>query len=557
LKYQPPYGPPGTIDPNAPYVNDDYVHGVKGSVPPASSMEYPQRELVNLIGDSKQTPDDADLHQAARAVRDGRLFYVVDTGPVNQLEVSDLQPSLVNYEAGLFIRVLVGHTITGAATFAIGGLNQIAIKRYDGTDVQAGDMLAGQICTLAFDGTHFQLFNGVPDSAGSAGADRYEVYLPYVRDTGTANHVKAVYVPALPDINEHRTVLVKLANAVTGPCDFAPNNFLVKPITHPDGSPIKAGDGVINQIWLLCYDGTQWQMLANYAPPGKTPGPQGSFKSLQFMNPSQGSIQTYPNGSCPYLFRKPAAAGNRTVWTWSAFVKYPIAQNKPYYYPGWYNDQSEALFTAGESASGGDLTGAYLIGGDQDQCINLYWNNATHPVSGCSDPSAAPIHVGVFTWGVLKDTKWHHVLINCDGTNIYCIIDGVTISQGAISGAGAVNSTEVQVIGSAASAFWYCCRARIAEINFIDGFKVDWPAFANNIAGSFVPKIYTGAYGAQGYYLNWNKMTATSPTQTASTTIGVTETTLGADASGNKNNFTPVNFKLTQVLTDFPGNPTS
>jgi hypothetical protein len=60
-----------------------------------------------------------------------------------------------------------------------------------------------------------------------------------------------------------------------------------------------------------------------------------------------------------------------------------------------------------------------------------------------------------------------------------------------------------------------------------------------------VPKIYTGAYGTQGYYLNWKNATA------------VTETTLGADQSGNKNNFTPVNFVLTQVLTDFPGNPKS
>jgi hypothetical protein len=214
------------------------------------------------------------------------------------------------------------------------------------------------------------------------------------------------------------------------------------------------------------------------------------------------------------------AAGNRTVWTWSAFVKYPIAQNKPYYYPGWYNDQSEALFTAGNNGSGGDLTGAYLIGGDQDQCINLYWNNSTHPVSGCSDPTAAPIHVGAFIWGVLKDTKWHHVLIKSDGTNEYCIIDGVTVSQGPISGNGAVNSTELQVIGSASPSFWYCARCRMAEINFIDGFALDWPVFANDIAGSFVPRIHRSLRAAG----------LLSELQYDSTGGGaVTETTLGKD----------------------------
>jgi hypothetical protein len=545
MKYQPPYGHPGEIAPDAHYVDDNAPAGVKGSVPPAASMEYPQRELVNLIGDSGQTPDDADLHQTTRAARDSRLIYGTDTGPLNHVELADLVPSLPDYEAGLEIHVRIAHTITGPTDIAIGSLNAIFIKRRDGTDLQANDMLGGQIVILIFDGTYFQLFSGLADSSGGGAADRYEVYLPYVHDTGAANHVVALYVPVLPDIAEHRTVLVKLKNAVTGPCDFTPNNFPTKPITHPDGSPMNAGDGVVNQIWLLCFDGVSWQMLANYAPPGKPPGPQGSFKSLQFMNPDQGSIQTYPNGSCPYLFRNPLAAGNRTVWSWSAFIKYPTVQDKPYYYPGWFNDQSEALFTAGSGAAGGDLTGAQFIGGDVDQCINLYWNNATHPVSGCSDPTAAPIHVSVFTWGVLKDTKWHHVLINSDGTNIYCIIDGVTISQGAISGNGAVNSTEMQVIGSASPAFWYCARCRMAEINFVDGFYLDWTKFANDIAGSFVPKIYTGAYGPQGYYLNWKGATA------------VTETTLGADQSGNKNNFTPVNFHLTQVLTDFPGNPTS
>lgn len=545
MKYQPPYGPPGTIPPDASYVDDNAPAGVDGSVPPGAAMEFPQREIVNLIGDSGQTPDDTDWHQAARAARDSRLIYCIDSGPLNHVEISTLIPPITGYEQGLELHVLIAHTNTGPTDVAIGGLNPIAIKRWDGSDVQANDMLAGQIVILIFDGTYFQLFSGLADSSGGGASDRYEVYLPYVHDTGAANHVVALYVPPLPDINEHRTVLVKLANAVTGPVDFKPNNFPVHPVTHPDGSPLIAGDGVINQIWLLCFDGVAWQMLSNYALPAHPPGPQGSFKSLQFMNPSAGAIQTYPNGSCPYLFRNPLAAGNRTVWTWSAFVKYPLAQNKPYYYPGWFNDQSEALFAAGDNGAGGDLTGAYLIGGDQDQCINLYWHNSTHPVSGCSDPTAAPIHVGVFTWGVLKDTKWHHVLICCDGTNIYCIIDGITISQGAISGPGAVNSTEIQVIGSASSSFWYCARCRMAEINFVDGFCLDWTKFANDIAGSFVPKIYSGAYGLQGYYLNWKNATA------------VTETTLGADQSGNKNNFTPVNFKLTQILTDFPGNPTS
>ena len=153
--------------------------------------------------------------------------------------------------------MLIAHASTGVTDLAIGESQSDfgqAPRRRAG-DLQANDILGGQIIIMILM-AHFQLFSGLADvPAGGGASDRYEVYLPYIHDTGTANHIKALYVPVLPDINEHRTVLVKLANAVTGPCDFSPNNFPTKPVTHPDGSPIKAGDGVVNQIWLLCFDG--------------------------------------------------------------------------------------------------------------------------------------------------------------------------------------------------------------------------------------------------------------------------------------------------------------
>jgi len=544
MKYEPPFD--AVNNPDASYINGDPSIGRRGSVPPAECFENHQREITHLISNSLQTPADDDLHQLARGIANGALNFCIDSGPANALQIASVSPPLDSFTAGLEFRVLIAQTNTGPTTITVGNIGPAKVLHRNGSELNANDLLHGQIATLVCDGTNFQLQNsGVADGSGSGPSNRYEVYLPYVRDTGTANHVIGLYTPAIPDIAEHRTVLVKLKFATTGPTDFTPNNFPTKPVTHPDGSPIKAGDGVINQIWLLCFDGVQWQLLSNFIAPAHPPGPMGSFKSLQFMDPATGAISTYPSESCPYLYRVPRASGNRSVWTWSAFIKYPVPQHKPYYYPGWYNDQSESLMAAGNAGSGGDLTGAYLIGGDQDQCINLYWNDSAHPKSGCSDPSAAPIHQGVFTWGVLKDTKWHHVLLKADGANIYFYIDGILVSQGAISGAGAVNSTEMQVIGSAANALWYCARCRMAEINFIDGQAFDWMTFANNIAGQFVPKIYTGSYGTQGYYLNWKNSTA------------VTSTTLGADQSGNKNNFTPVNFELTQVTTDFPGNPTS
>ena len=81
MQYNQPYG---VSDPNAPYINGNPSTGTMGSIPPAASIEYPQREIVNLITDAEMTPTNSDLHQLAtfrRKIREpecwGRIGAVV------------------------------------------------------------------------------------------------------------------------------------------------------------------------------------------------------------------------------------------------------------------------------------------------------------------------------------------------------------------------------------------------------------------------------------------------------------------------------------------------
>ncbi len=76
------YHPPtGSTDPNAPYVGKNVAAGTLGSKVPPGAAEYPQRELVNLIMLSGQSPTDGDLTQVTRAIRGGQLdFDATDTG---------------------------------------------------------------------------------------------------------------------------------------------------------------------------------------------------------------------------------------------------------------------------------------------------------------------------------------------------------------------------------------------------------------------------------------------------------------------------------------------
>jgi len=85
----------------------------------------------------------------------------------------------------------------------------------------------------------------------------------------------------------------------------------------------------------------------------------------------------------------------------------------------------------------------------------------------------------------------------------------------------------------------------LTETNYIDGQALTPSDFGltNPQTGQWIPKKYTGTYGANGFYLNFKDATST--------------TTLGYDYSGNANNWTTTGFSVTagtgnDSLTDVP-----
>jgi hypothetical protein len=574
VQYQPPYGPPGAIDPNASYINGDPTIGRQGSVPPAAAFEFPQREIVNLIGNSQQVPTDQDLNQMTRAVRDGKLIYCFDSGPLNTVQVVNLTPPITTYTQGLTLHVLIAHTITGPTTIAIGNINPTAIKRRDGAELQANDMVTGQIATLVCDGTYFQLQNMGADGAVGGTTTLHNVDIPYVHDTGaldpnwtdpkqvTKNHVIGLYSPVLPDIKEGRTVEVKLDQVIQGPTDFAPNNFPIHPVAHPDGSPIVAGDGVPNQIWLLVFDSVQWQLLDVFnsgAQPGPAPTPKAyDGRSLQLAAP--GSTPWVANNAQPMLTRSPSLNTNRQVFTISSFLKTPVPPNDGLYGGGDY------LFSAGDE--GGAWWGcsmnwfgiAPVADFTGNQIVNVWWNNSGGQVAGIGGPqSYTGTTNGYYTSGVFVDNNWHHLLITADGATISIYLDGILKSKGNVSGNAPWNSTLHNVIG----AIWSCsganypggnygagyygvARFRYAEVINLDGTAIgDYTKFAQAKNGILVPNDPTDIlklpFGPNGFYLNWQNA------------VDMTTTGLGKDASPAGNNWQPMNLDSSHVQTDFPG----
>lgn len=129
-----------------------------------------------------------------------RRDVVADSGPlawtglaagsVNELQLSlvDAEAQLLAYKAGQRFQFMASLTNTGPVTANIEGLGAIAIKKAGDnglTDVEAGDIKAGAILDLTYDGTYFQLGGGV---GGGKSFVRYSFTAAVAQTTFKAEH---------------------------------------------------------------------------------------------------------------------------------------------------------------------------------------------------------------------------------------------------------------------------------------------------------------------------------------------------------------------------------
>ena len=156
MKYHQPYG--DRSDTNAPYINGNPSTGTMGSIPPAASSEFPQREIVNFETDSTRVPDDADLHQLSKAVQWGKVNYSQDQGTANFIAITPT-PAIAAYQIGQHFRIKMAHDNTGPDRTQHQQC-RLFTRRADGGDqseLGAGDLFANQIIEVTFDGTSWQV----------------------------------------------------------------------------------------------------------------------------------------------------------------------------------------------------------------------------------------------------------------------------------------------------------------------------------------------------------------------------------------------------------------
>ena len=158
----------------------------------------------------------------------------------------------------------------------------------------------------------------------------------------------------------------------------------------------------------------------------------------------------------------------------------------------------------------------------------------------------------VTTTAVFRDpSAWYHVLVAFDTTQatasnrVRMYVNGVQQTSFAVATYPSqntdlnLNSAVVHAIGRRGDAAAYNFDGYLADVNFIDGQALTPSSFGetDGATGMWKPKRYTGTYGTNGFYLNFSDNSA------------ATAAAIGADKSGNGNNWTPNNISVTAGAT--------
>jgi hypothetical protein len=158
----------------------------------------------------------------------------------------------------------------------------------------------------------------------------------------------------------------------------------------------------------------------------------------------------------------------------------------------------------------------------------------------------------LITTQVFRDpSAWYHIVCQINTTNATAAsrakvyVNGVEITsfstatypaQNTSLNIGSSQNFGIGVIGNITGQNF---DGYLTETNFIDGQALTPSSFGETdaVTGVWKPKKYAGTYGTNGFYLNFSDNSA------------ATAAAIGADYSGNGNNWTPNNISVTAGVT--------
>lgn len=206
----------------------------------AGSMQFPMGNAMSSV--HRFTPTGLNLS--------GGVNFYPDTGAANTYVITT-SPMMTTIPAGAAFSFQAAHANTGTSTLNVDGIGAITIKKNGGTggsvgsNLASGDVTTGQIVSVAYDGTNFQMQSTLGNASSGGGG---------------GGSVACSQLPAL-----------------TGNVTTSAGSCGTTLAEMPDGNPVTLTSTVNGQI--LCLLSSTWQ---NCTP-------------QQAEDPETGSTYTIPN----------------------------------------------------------------------------------------------------------------------------------------------------------------------------------------------------------------------------------------------------------------------
>jgi hypothetical protein len=163
-------------------------------------------------------------------------YYVDSSGAANSITVTVPAPLTFSYAAGVPLQVKVANTNTGAGavTINVNGGGAQALKNQDGSAIAAGQLKAGGVYGLQYDGTNFQVISGgvafptYPQTPAeqSAGVTPANFYIT----PGYAIRQETNTTPATTDMQPGIQAAINAASTLDAEVYLKGSNAIAKPL---------------------------------------------------------------------------------------------------------------------------------------------------------------------------------------------------------------------------------------------------------------------------------------------------------------------------------------
>ena len=180
-----------------------------------------------------------------------------------------------------------------------------------------------------------------------------------------------------------------------------------------------------------------------------------------------------------YLSWTPAAAGNRTTWTWSGWVKRGNLGG------------TQAIFST--------VTTNDVIYFDSSNSLTFYTTGNYYSIPPTFFRDTSAWYHFVFVWDTTNVTQADRIRVYVNGERLAF----GTGTQAALNATSGFNNNVVHGIGYAPYVGSYYFDGYLSNIHFIDGQALDPTSFGKFTNGYWEKKDYAGSYGTNGFHLTF------------------------------------------------------